>query len=255
MTITDIRGVPTWIEQRGTGDPVLLLHGGFGHSGEYESSLWALADAFRVIAYDRRGHGRTPDIGEWTRAILVGDCAAVIEAAADTPVHVVGYSDGGLVAAGVASARPELVRSLTLVSTALQPSGWIALPPEPDPADPTAGFPPQVLDAYTALSPDGLQNFPNVVRKASALAREEPDRADALAVYPGRVLVIAADDDIVTLESQLALYRTLQKGELAIIPGTSHDSPREKPHFVTLLVRQFLTEQPLATHIPIHRAG
>ncbi|WP_223286054.1 alpha/beta fold hydrolase [Kocuria atrinae] len=57
-----------------------------------------------------------------------------------------------------------------------------------------------------------------------------------------------------TLESQLALYRTLQKGELAVVPGTSHMLMFEKPHVVTDIIRNFLNGAEPTTYFPIHRA-
>lgn len=68
--------------------------------------------------------------------------------------------------------------------------------------------------------------------------------------YPGRVLVVTADDDVVTLESQIALYRTLPHGELAVVPGGSHMLLLEKPRSVTALVRDFLQEAPRALGAP-----
>ena len=66
---------------------------------------------------------------------------------------------------------------------------------------------------------------------------------------------MTADDDFVTLESQIALYRSLRHGELAVIPGTSHMLLLEKPYQVTTLVRDFLENAPRVTLAPIGRAG
>ena len=62
---------------------------------------------------------------------------------------------------------------------------------------------------------------------------------------------MTADDDVVTLESQIALYRTLPHGELAVVPGGSHMLLLEKPRSVTALVRDFLQEAPRALGAPV----
>lgn len=50
-----IRDASLWVEERGEGDAVLLLHGGMSDVDEFDSNLFLLADRFRVIGYDRRG--------------------------------------------------------------------------------------------------------------------------------------------------------------------------------------------------------
>lgn len=74
-----------------------------------------------------------------------------------------------------------------------------------------------------------------------------------LAGVRARTLVVSGDDDVVTLEHTLALYRGLPDAELAVVPGASHVLVTEKPELVTTLVLDFLTTEPVDTVIPIHR--
>src|SRR6185436_2211992 len=98
--------------------------------------------------------------------------------------------------------------------------------------------------------------FPIVLAKIARAAQEQsrltPDELSAV-VCPA--LVMAADDDIVSLEHTLALYDALSKAQLAIIPGTSHLLLREKPELCTGLVTEFLAEEPTPTWMPIRRAA
>jgi hypothetical protein len=64
---------------------------------------------------------------------------------------------------------------------------------------------------------------------------------------------VTADDDLVTLESQIALYHPLPRGELAVLSGTFH-MLLEKPQRVTSIVRDFLENAPVTTFAPIARA-
>ena len=54
--------VRTWYEDDGGGEPLVLLHPGGADSRAFEGNLSGLADQFRVLRPDRRGHGRTPDV-------------------------------------------------------------------------------------------------------------------------------------------------------------------------------------------------
>lgn len=239
-----IRDASLWVEERGEGDPVLLLHGGMSDVEEFDKNLFMLADRFRVIGYDRRGFGRSADTGPFTMEEMAADAAVVVESIAGGPAHVIGYSAGGMVAALLAIRRPDLARSLTIISSALEANDWIVRPQAPAEDAVDAGYPAVIVDRYAQLSPDGRKHFHVLVRKAAELAAHDVAPADALGSYPGRALIVTADDDLVTLESQIALYRSLPRGELAVIPGTSHTLVLEKPQWVTTLVRDFLENAP-----------
>ena len=54
--------VRTWYEERGAGDPLVLLHGGLVDARFFEHSIGPLAEHFHVFATDLRTHGHTPDV-------------------------------------------------------------------------------------------------------------------------------------------------------------------------------------------------
>ena len=103
----------------GRGEPLLLLHGLSGSTGNWIELLPDLLQRYRILAVDLPGHagsGRLPR-GAST-ADFAAVAAAVLEAEAPEPALVAGHSFGGLVALRLAQRRPELVRGLLLVSPA-----------------------------------------------------------------------------------------------------------------------------------------
>ncbi|MDQ2588517.1 alpha/beta fold hydrolase [Saccharothrix yanglingensis] len=233
----DVNGVRTWFEVRGEGEPLVLLHGGFGDSRDFEPNLVRLADRFRVFLVDRRGHGRTPDVpGDVDADLLAGDVVGFLERVVGGPAHLVGYSAGGVVALGAAARRPDLVRRLVVLNSGFSADGWLFLP-EPD-----GRFPPAVVDRYAEVSPDGRDHFPVVVDKFARAARA-PEVVD-LAAITCPVLVLGSDDDIVHLEHTVALYRGIADAQLAIVPGSSHLMLFERPDLCVELVAGFLTSTP-----------
>jgi pimeloyl-ACP methyl ester carboxylesterase len=103
----------------GEGQPLLLLHGLAGSTGNWVELVPDLVQRYRVLAVDLPGHagsGRLPR-GAST-ADFAAVAAAVLEAEAPAPALVAGHSFGGLVALRLAQSRPELVRGLLLVSPA-----------------------------------------------------------------------------------------------------------------------------------------
>jgi hypothetical protein len=62
VSYVDAGGVHTWYDDYGTGRALVLLHGGFSDASEFGANIPALAERFRVLTPERRGHGHTPDI-------------------------------------------------------------------------------------------------------------------------------------------------------------------------------------------------
>ena len=113
-----VDGVDLSYVEQGAGPPVVFVHGAFSDLRYWEPQRQAVAKAHRFIAYTYRYHGRSPwpDEGQqYAAATHASDLAAFIRGLNLDPVHLVGFSFGGLLATLVASEHPDLVRSLTLV--------------------------------------------------------------------------------------------------------------------------------------------
>ena len=246
----EANGVPMWYDERGEGDPLVLLHGGLTDSRDFTGNLDTLASRFRLLLPERRGHGHTADVaGPITLAVMAQDTIAFLDKLVGGPVRLVGYSAGATVALRVAVDRPDLVDRLVLISGAFHRDGMILLPT----AD--AAPPAQLVAAYAEVSPDGAEHLPVVIAKIARSAAQEPGLTSAdLGAVACPALVVAGDDDIVTLEHTLALYRGLQNAQLAIVPAASHLLLHEKSELCTRLVTDFLTTDPAATMMPIRRA-
>jgi pimeloyl-ACP methyl ester carboxylesterase len=113
--IVNLNGVDLFYESEGEGPPLVLVHGDWSDHTTWQTVVPALAESFRVVSYDRRGYSqssRPAELGS-TRD-QEDDLAALIEALGLAPAHVVATSFGGVVALGLATRRPELMRSLVI---------------------------------------------------------------------------------------------------------------------------------------------
>jgi pimeloyl-ACP methyl ester carboxylesterase len=110
-------------------------------------------------------------------------------------------------------------------------------------ADPTSPEWAPMRDPYAATSPDGGDHFPVFVAKVLQMGLTGPTMTvDDLRRIDRPVLVMVGDDDAPTYEHTVTLFESLPQGQLAVVPGTSHFLPMEKPELVTSLILDFLAE-------------
>ena len=110
---------------------------------------------------------------------------------------------------------------------------------------------------YATTSPDAPHTQNEKIKKMLRIWDTEPDiTLTELAKIQCPALIIAGDDDVISHEHTLDMYRAIELSQLAIMPGTSHIAPKEKPGLFSALVQQFLTDlnYPM-TKMPIRRVS
>jgi pimeloyl-ACP methyl ester carboxylesterase len=241
----DVDGVRTYYEVTGNGDPVILLHGGMCTADTFDAQRGALGAHYCVYVPERFGHGRTPDInGPITYENMAQHTIAFMEALGIGSAHLAGWSDGALVALLVALRRPKLVRKIVLidqfVSLASARPGYLPFMTGLS-AD---NAPPFLVEMYGALSPDGPDHFRVVFEKLHTIWTGETGIAltdlDHVTVP---TLVLVGDDGCMRVEQAAALQGAFRDAQLAVVPGTSHGLPMEKPHMVNQLILDFLADE------------
>ncbi len=107
------------VEETGSGEALLLLHGFTGSCRSWDEFVPILARQYRVICVDLPGHGFTPAPADLKHAELVAvaaDLAVLLEQRSASPAHILGYSMGARLALGLALTQPAAVRTLMLES-------------------------------------------------------------------------------------------------------------------------------------------
>ena len=114
MPTETINGVGIFLQEFGSGDPLVLVHGSWVDHMEWPFIVPGLAQRSRVVVYDRRGHSRSERLP--TQGSIredVADLAVIIERAG-APAHVLGSSMGASISLRLAADRPELLRTLNV---------------------------------------------------------------------------------------------------------------------------------------------
>src|SRR6478609_7951527 len=217
----DLPGVRTWYETDGSGEPLVLLHGGFCTNATWGAQRADLAAAYQVLLPERRAHGHTP-----------------------------------VVALLMAIARPDLVRRVVAIGANFRPSSECFVEPAMLDAM-TPGGPDLALfrEMYEADSPDGADHWPVVAAKMIEMWRTQPTlTTEDLMRVEAPLLVMVGDDDMMALEHTTALYRAVPGAQLAVVPGASHLVPLEKPALVDRLILEHLSQDEVDTMMPVRRA-
>ncbi|HEV2428170.1 MAG TPA: alpha/beta hydrolase [Acidimicrobiales bacterium] len=254
MSTVTLNGHPTWAHVSGGRRPALvLLHGGLSSSRSLRRSIGPrLSRRFAVSAFDRRGHGRTADTDEpFHYEAMAGETIAFLELLGRR-AHLVGHSDGGVVALLTARRRPDLVRRVVAVGANFHYSGVAS---EDNLTFDGPDFEEWAAD-FGRRSPDGVAHARAVADKSLALFASEPTLTTAdLAQIATPTLVLVGDDDAVDLSHTLDLYLNLPDAQLAVVPGASHGVLKERPKACARLIARFLTQQlPPVTTQPRRRA-
>lgn len=250
----EINGRSTWLETRGSGtETVLLLHGGLSNSDLLLDALSTpLETSYRVVAFDRRGHGYTADTTEpFHYDEMATEAIGVLEKIVGGRAHLVGWSDGGIVGLLVTLRRPDLVDRLVVIGTNFHFDGVL-----PFDLDPNSAFAAMIHQAYVERSPDGAEHFDEIAGKFITMITTEPTlTVDDLKTIVAPTLVMAGDDDMIKMSHTAELYEALPNGQLSVVPGTSHALPIERSEETARVIIDFLhAEAKPSTYMPIRRA-
>jgi pimeloyl-ACP methyl ester carboxylesterase len=119
MATAAVNGANLYYEERGSGRPLLLVHGTGAYADVWSPVLDGLARSYRVIAYDRRGFARSSSAPRGRLAEHARDAAALLDALGASPATVVGWSGGGVIALDLAASVPDCVAELVLAEPAV----------------------------------------------------------------------------------------------------------------------------------------
>lgn len=246
-----IDGARIYYEQQGQQDglPLVLLHGGLGDIGTFNTLTPHLGRRYRLIGIDSRGQGRsTLGCKPLSYQRLQRDVEAVLEQLGVNHASIIGHSDGGIVALRLAASSHVRVEKLVTIG-----AHWALHPDDP------------VRDMYSGITAtDWCSMFPDSVASYQS-ANPEPDFEtlvqavkglwldDSEAGYPqeavrgiqaGLLIVRGDEDSLVSRTNALELANRVAGAMLLNLPFAGHSAHEDRPQWLLPVLDEFLLLQP-----------
>ncbi len=249
-------------EEYGQGPPLLLLHGLGSSCRDWEYQIPVLAEQYRVIAMDMRGHGRSGKPRErYSIRGFAGDVEALIEHLNLGPVHVLGLSMGGMIGFQLAVDQPHLLKSLCVVNSA--PQVKVQNANDVWQYAKRWGLA-RLLSMETLGKAIGRNLFPKPeqddLRRKIASRWAENDKRAYLASFDAIVgwgvqpklsritcptLIVSADRDYTPVSLKEAYVKLIPHAKLVVIKDSRHATPLDQPEEFNRVVLEFINGVPV----------
>ncbi len=216
--------------EKGTGFPLILLHGNGEDCSYFVHQMEPFAKHFRVIAIDTRGHGQTPR-GEASFSIrqFAEDLLDFMNLHQIEKAHILGFSDGGNIAMVFALMHPERVEKLILNGANLKVSGVkrkVQIPIE-------IGY--RIAKIFATKSPAARKN----AEMLGLMVNDPNVKAEELSCIQNPTLVIAGEKDMIKDSHTRLIAKSIPETMLSIIPG-NHFIANKNPDTFNEVVLRFL---------------
>ena len=235
-----VNGLRLYYEIHGTGEPLILLHGGLGSTEMFGQLLPALAKTRRVVAPNLQAHGRTGDIDRpISYEALADDIAALMKHLGFEKADVMGYSLGGGTALQLTIRHPATVRKLVVVSAVFKRDGWypeiLAAMAHLGPAVAEQLKQSPLYQTYSRIAPKP-GDWTVLVTKMGDLLRRDFDWSKDIAAIKAPTTLVFGDADSMPPEHIVEFFKLpgggkkdggwdgsgVSNAQLAILPGVTH---------------------------------
>lgn len=237
-----VNGIKLYYEIYGTGDPLILLHGGLANIEYFGNQIPAFASEFQVIAIDSRGHGRsTRSKQAYSYGLMASDVISLMDYLNVPKASIVGWSDGAIIGLDIAINHPERIDKLVAFAANFSISG---LRGDAGESSTFRQYSDLVRQDYKRLSktPDQYMEFLAALREMwRTLPKYSPQQLGSI---KSPTLVIAGEyDEVIKRSHTEEMARLIPNSKLEILLGVSHFAMLQKPDEFNSAVLEFLKRQ------------
>ncbi len=239
-----VNDIEMWRAEFGprNGKPVVMVHGGLANSNYFGTVIpFLVAQGFRVIAVDSRGHGRsTRSAQRYSYELMTSDVVAMLDALHVDKADLVGWSDGAIIGIVMAIEHPDRLHRVFAFGANTDPAGLKSGFDKPGSL--FKAFEVRAGKEYRELSPTPGQ-YDNFLAQISQMWATEPHIGDA-SLRGITVPVVIADgryDEAIKQSHSRAIAATIPNSHLVILPGVSHFAMLQNPPLFARAVLDALT--------------
>ena len=216
--------------ERGTGEPLILLHGNGEDSSYFSNQMEAFSAAYHVFALDTRGHGKTERGTEpFTIRQFADDLLSFIDSRGLDKANVLGFSDGANIAMIFTIKYPSRTNKLILNGGNLDTGGIKASTQIPI----EIGY--KIANAFAKKNPNAKAN----AEMLGLMVNDPNISLEDLRKIKSPVLVIAGTNDMVKEKHTRLIAENIDGAELKFIKG-NHFIANKKPEEFNRVVMEFL---------------
>lgn len=243
--------------EMGSGEPLIMHHGGESHKGQYSSFAPLLADGIRSISYDQRDMVDSFLVNEpYAIADVADDCIALMDALGIEKAHIMGISFGGAVTLNIGIRHPDRVQTLMVGAAPVNfmTSSPYAVEVFSRPIEERAEL---MVAAILSEAGQRDRDLLEQVRKAVSGRYTKPgshrmgafsshDVSDLLDhIHQPTLLFYGDDDPLVPVAAGEALAAGIADSELVVLPGARHGLSFEFKETTAKLVSDFVLAHPI----------
>ena len=216
--VTQVNGVRLFCEEKGVGEPLILLHGNGEDHHIFDAIVLRLAEFYQVYAIDSRNHGQSEVTEDYSYETMARDVLAFAAEKGLVKPHILGFSDGAIIGLLMAMESVASLGRLVLLGINLKPED----------------FTDEALAWVSEMYEETKDPLFRMMLEQPSIALEDTARV------ANPVLLVAAENDIFKPESFERLAAALPNAVLRVMEGHEHDSYITGTDILFPVVRDFL---------------
>ncbi|MBF0687766.1 MAG: alpha/beta fold hydrolase [Cellulomonas sp.] len=224
---------PLWVVTRGSGPPLVMLHGNGEDHHVFDKMVPALGVGRMLVGIDSRAHGRSArGEGPLRIATMADDVAHVLELLGLPAADLLGFSDGGNIGLELAIRHPDRVRRLVAVGANLFPEGMTARS--------LAGL--RATHRVVAALAGAVPPLRVVAERFALMVHDPSIEPEDLSHVRAPTLVVTGERDLVRPEHTRLIVESIPGARAAVVARAGHMLPTQAPQRLSALVADFLAE-------------
>jgi pimeloyl-ACP methyl ester carboxylesterase len=232
-------------------EPLFLFNGAFGVIGansDWSFQLPRLAQQYRVIAFEHRGHGRTnnPAQGFSGYDVLAADAVGLLRYLNVSGAAMVGFSDGAITLLELAQRYPEMIENMVLIgANYYNDESCLKAMETLRPEYIEQHFPAWSDNLEQQHGSQGMGYWKKLAAQLSEMWLEKPNysKDDLGRIAVPTLVMTGQHDNFGSLAQTLDIHRAIKGSELCIVPGASHPVLSQRPEITTMLILDYLDRQ------------